>query len=229
MKRNTKKVKKKIRFKRVFIALIIAILIIYLVSIYLKLPINNIIIKGNIYLTDQEIIDIEDISDYPPIFEKTSRDIKKALENNIYIKEVTIKKRKNREIEINVIENKPLFYDSSKEKTILEDSSEIEETFNVPILLNYVPDTIYDKFIKSISSIDYDILKKISEITYDPNTVDEERFLLFMTDQNKVYITLETFNKINNYNDIMKNVLLKYENKKGILYLDEGEYFVVNK
>ncbi|MBD9085093.1 cell division protein FtsQ, partial [bacterium] len=66
-------------------------------------------------------------------------------------------------------------------------------------------------------------LKRISEIKYDPNSVDEERFLFTMNDGNYVYLTLIHLEKINNYVDILKN----FENKKGILYLDSGEYFKV--
>ncbi len=228
MDKKTKKIKKKIRFKRVFIALIIIILLIYLISILLKVPIKNIIIKGNLYLTDQEVIDIAELSDYPSIF-KSSKEIKKTLEKNIYIKKASISKNVYREITIELEENKPLFYDSSKEKTILMDKREINEVKNVPILVNYVPDTIYNEFIKNMGKVDYAILTKISEVKYEPNEVDEERFLLFMNDQNKVYLTLSKFNKINNYNDIMEQVIAKYQNQKGILYLDEGEYFVLNK
>ena len=40
---------------------------------------------------------------------------------------------------------------------------------------------------------------------------------------NQVYLTLNDFNKIDNYLDIIK----EFDNKKGILYLDSGEYFEV--
>lgn len=231
MKNNTKKVKKikkKIRFKRVFLALLILVLSFYLISVYLDFSINNIIIKGNSYLTDQEIIDIAGISNYPSIL-GNSKDIEKKLSKNKYIIKASIKKKLSREIIITVIENDPLIYDSSLEKTILKDGKKVSEQFDVPVLVNYIPDTLMKKFIEKMSLIDSPILKKISEIKYDPNTVDEERFLFTMSDQNKVYITLDRLEKINSYNDIMKKVLLKYESKKGTLYLDEGEYFVVNK
>lgn len=98
---------------------------------------------------------------------------------------------------------------------------------NVPILINYVPNTIYDLFFEKMSQIDQDILDKISEIKYDPNTVDEERFYLTMNDGNYVYLTLEGFEKINKYNDIYLDIIDKYEKKVGILYLDSGEYFKI--
>jgi cell division septal protein FtsQ len=74
-----------------------------------------------------------------------------------------------------------------------------------------------------MQNIDTDIINRISEIKYDPNNVDEERFLLTMNDGNYVYLTLSHFDKINSYVDIIKN----FENQKGILYLDSGEYFKV--
>ena len=53
-----------------------------------------------------------------------------------------------------------------------------------PTLINYVPDTIYLEFIESMKKIDKDILNRISEIKYDPNDVDDRRFLLTMNDGN---------------------------------------------
>ena len=39
----------------------------------------------------------------------------------------------------------------------------------------------------------------MSEIKYDPNDVDDERFIITMNDGNYVYLTLHKFNKINHY------------------------------
>ena len=68
-----------------------------------------------------------------------------------------------------------------------------------------------------------DILSRISEIEYKPNDVDTNRFLLSMQDGNYVYLTLSKFKNINNYIEIVR----KNKKKKGILYLDSGEYFKV--
>ena len=83
----------------------------------------------------------------------------------------------------------------------------------------------FEKFIKKISEIDYDVLKRVSEIKYDKNEVDETRFLFTMNDGNYVYLTLNTFEKINNYINIVKT----FNNSKGVLYLDSGEYFEIFK
>ena len=73
--------------------------------------------------------------------------------------------------------------------------------------------------------VDIDILERISEIKYDPNDVDKERFYLTMNDGIYVYVTLNKFDKINDYDDIVSTL----QDKKGILYLDNGEYFEVFK
>ena len=62
----------------------------------------------------------------------------------------------------------------------------------------------------------------ISEITYSPNGIDKDRFLFSMNDGNYVYVTSTKISKINDYKSIINSV----ENKKGILYLDYGNYFV---
>ena len=70
--------------------------------------------------------------------------------------------------------------------------------------------------------IDEDIMPIISEIKYDKNDVDDERFLFSMNDGNYVYITLSKMRKINNYGKIVESI----KDQKGILYLDYGNYFV---
>ena len=223
-KKNIKKVKKrKIRFGRIFLVLIILFLLFYLLANIFKFPIKNIYVKGNNILSDQEIIEIARIENYPSIFSKSSNEMKKRLEKNIYIKKAKITKKYLREVHITIEDNYPLFYDSDKKKSILLNKKKTTEKLNAPLLINYVPDTIYNLFLEKMSSLDYDTIKRISEIKYDPNEVDEERFLLTMSDGNYVYLTLEKFEVINNYVDIIKT----FNNKKGILYLDSGEYFKI--
>ena len=74
-----------------------------------------------------------------------------------------------------------------------------------------------------MQKINKEVLERISEIKYDPNDVDTERFLFMMDDGNYVYITLSKIENINNYINIIKN----FNSKKGILYLDSGEYFKI--
>lgn len=220
-KQKTKKIK--IRYGRIILFILGLGLIIYLLSLFFKFPIKNIFISGNTILTDQEIIDIAGISDYPSILSTTSYGIKKRLEKNTYIKQATVKKKKLKEIYIDIEENYVLFYNSSSKETVLKDKTSVKKKLSGPVLLNYIPDKIYKDFVLKMTKLDVDILNRISEIKYDPNSVDNERFLITMNDGNYVYLTLIHFSKINNYVDIIKNFI----NQKGVLYLDSGEYFKV--
>lgn len=222
---NKKVVKKKrrIKFKAIFILLFIIILFGLIAIGVLSRPITNIYISGNKYLSDQEIIDIAGLSNYPSAIKNMSMIIENRLEKNINIKSAKVDKKKITKVYIEVEENIPLFYNASINKTLLYDGREVDGTLKCAALINYVPDTIYSKFVDAMKKVNREILDRMSEIKYDPNDVDTERFLILMNDGNYVYLTLYEFDKINSYVNIVKN----FEGKKGILYLDSGEYFKI--
>lgn len=223
---RTKKVRK-LRLGRVLIALILLFLIIYILKLLIKFPIKNIYIEGNNNLKDQEIIDLAKINNYPSIFKYSSYTIKKNIEKSPYIYKVKVEKQSLSEIYIKVEENKILFYNKKEKKTILSNGESINKELEVPILINYVPNKIYKKLVEEFVNVDDDIIKRISEIKYDPSNVDDERFLLTMNDGNYVYITLDKLEDINNYVKISLEIVNKFGNKNGILNLDVGEYFEI--
>ena len=203
--KKTKQVKKvKIKYKKLLMFLLIFSIIIFAAISFFKQNITNIYISGNEKLTEQEIIDIAKVSNYPNTFLNLSSTIKNRLEKNVYIKSAKVYKKSFTILYIEVEENRPLFYNSSSNETVLLDGKTVQEKLEAPVLINMIPDTLYEKFIKKISEIDYDVLKRVSEIKYDKNEVDETRFLFTMNDGNYVYLTLNTFEKINNYINIVK-------------------------
>lgn len=220
-----KKKKRKIKYTKIILFLLIIYIICFGIYKLLQLKITNIYIINNNYLTDQQIIDQAKINDYPSTFKYNSYKIKKNLLSNDLIKKVKVKKKWFTKIYITVEENEPLFMDELTNQTVLEDGTKEKLDYDVPTLLNYVPDTLYDKFLNKMSLIDNNILNQISEITYDPDEVDDKRFLLYMIDGNYAYLTLNKFELINNYLEIMKDE--KFEGKKGILYLDSGNHFQI--
>ena len=224
MARKVKK-KRKLKVRKLFTVIFIFTLILLGLAFLTDVKINNIIVKGNNLYSDWEIIKMAKLDDYPSSLKTLSRNIEKNLEKDNYINEVNVERPSLTKVVINVKENLPLFYYLPIDKTILTDKSETKDNFPVPTVINYIPDKVYSKFLKAISSVDYDIVKRISEIKYDPNEIDEGRFFLTMNDGNRVYLTLNKFTKIDNYLDIIK----EFDNKKGILYLDSGEYFEVKE
>lgn len=220
-KKKTKKYR--IKYQNLVVFLLVVYILYVGVDSFLKQRITNIYITNNNFLSDEEIIEIARLSDYPVTSINSSRAIKERLEENIYINSAKVYKKNRKEVYIEVEENRPIFYKASLNKTVLLNGKEVEDCLDAPVLINYVPDTIYTDFLNKMRKVDIDILKRISEIEYNPNNVDSERFLLTMNDNNYVYLTLYKFESINSYIDIVKNL----ENKKGILYLDSGEYFKI--
>ncbi len=220
---RVKKKKRKIKVGSVVFCFVFVLIICLIISFLMDIKINNVVVKGNLFYSDWNIIQKAGLDDYPSSLENSSTQIKKKLEEDPYIKKATVSKRWLKQVVITVDENLPLFYYLPKQKTILTDKTEVIDNFPVPTVINYVPDKKYSKLLKSISELDYDIVKRISEIRYDPNEVDDERFYLTMNDGNYVYLTLPKFNRLDNYLDIIK----EFNNKKGVLYLDSGEYFEV--
>ncbi len=220
MKKRVKK-RRRLKIGRILLAFFLLFLTIFVIYSILNLKITNIFISGNYYLSDQQIIDAASIGDYPSVI-KGVKQIKN-LKDNIYIKDVRVKVRKITQVYIEVTENRPLFYSIDMEKTVLLDGRTTSEKYPTPTLLNYVIDSVYPTFVEEIGKLDIDILNRISEIKYEPNDVDDNRFLLLMTDGNYVYINNSTFYKLSKYMEIIRN----FPNKKGVLYLDYGNNFEI--
>ena len=222
-----KKIKKKVKI-RILPILILLVMVGFIVGTYYLLtliPIKNIYITGNDYLTDQEIIELAGIENYPSFLKTTISSMKRNIKQNDYIKNVKITKRLFAEVHIEIEEQNLLFRKEENGKVVLANQKEVDDgqKYQLPILLNYVPDTKYDSFIKGMNEVTNDIKNQISEIRYYPNEQDEDRFLLYMSDGNYVYLTLTKFKQINYYEDVLE----KLEGKKGILYLDSGNHFQI--
>ena len=196
---------------------------------FVKLPIENIIINGTNYLNDDYILELSNLKNYPSFMLTSSRKTIKKLEKSPYINSAKVKKKFFHKIVIEIKENKPLFYSEVDKKMVFSNKESIDvddySLFRVPRLLNYVPDTKYNSFIKNVNRVDEEILGMISDIEYVPNDLDKDRFLLYMDDGNMVYLTLTKFKMINYYND----VLAQLEGRKGILYLDNGNHFQIKE
>ncbi len=218
--------KKKLRIVPVLITIVILVLLFGLAKIVLEARIENIVIKGNNRVSDQTIIDLAGVQDYPSFFLTSSASMQRKIKANPYIKEVYIHKNFYHVLEIEVEEYKLLYKRASDNKVILENGNELlseDNILGIPVLLNYVPDTKQESFLKGMSEMKEDILKQISEITYVPNDFDKDRFLLTMDDGNSVYLTLTKFNMINYYDEVLPQL----EGRKGILYLDSGNHFQI--
>lgn len=222
--------KRKLKVFNLLIVLLVLIGLFFAVYLLFKVPIKNIVIKGTDYLNDDYIIEKAGITEYPSFLMTNTYKIKKELLKSDYIENIDINKKYGFIIEINIVENVPLFYNNNTNKYVLSNGKEVNEdeinyNFNIPRLLNYVPDKKFTQFIKGMNKIKKEILLKTSDIEYKPNDYDKDRFLLYMDDGNMVYLTLTKFKTLNHYNEVLPQL----EGHKGILYLDNGNHFEIKE
>lgn len=219
-----KKVKKKIKFKIVPILIfLVSLVILYFgLTILADTKIKNIYVYGNNLLTEQEVIELAKVEDYPSFYKTLSRNIKKNIMTNPIVKDVKIRKTFFNVLKIYVTEYKPLFIKG--DKLILEDgiSTDIVKC-KVPVLTNEVDSDVYNNLTKEMLKLKDSIRSQISEITYAKSEYDDSRFLLYMDDGNHVYVNIAKFSKLNYYDEIYPTL----NNKKGTLYLDSGNHFEV--
>lgn len=215
--------KRKLKLKRVIFCLLFLGLLGFIFSLVWNMPILNIYIIGNDIVSDKEIIDMADISDYPSFIRTSDKDIIRELENNDFIDKAEVEKKLFGKLYIYITEHRVISLYNNK---LLLSSGKIVDNiydlYDMPILISDIS-SVKDKYVKAFSKVDDEILLKISEIEYAPNEVDKERFILYMNDENLVYITLGKIIKINKYNSIYSEL----DGKKGIIYLDSGDYVEV--
>ena len=223
-----KKKKRKYKIKNIIIILLLLLTIIIVSCYVLMMPIKNIYIKNNDVISDDEIINTASLYKYPSFLLTKKNQLEKDLEKNAYIKECKVKKKLKNIIEITITEYKVIAL-TPEEKIILENGDILDNDYNIndiPTLINTIENKeVIKNFTSKFGQIDKNILRQISQIEYTPVTVDDERFLLYMNDGNLVYITLTKINKLNKYNHIKD----KLEGKKGVIYLDSGNYVEVKK
>lgn len=222
-----RRVKRKFNFLKFFIFVLIVSLITITVYTLFKVKTKNIIILNSKYYSDEMIIETANIENYPKFIMLSKSKIKKKLQQLELIEEVEIKKKLDFTLEITIKEKKVLYFIRSNNKYRLSDGKtyELEKIIGYPTLINYVPEDIEEDFYNKFKNIDIDIITLISEIEYSKTSYDKERFKLYMNDGNEVYITIDKIDKLNKYKSIVK----KLDNKKGILYLDSGNYLEIKE
>ena len=220
-----KVMKRKLKWKAIF-KFFCFLLFLFLIFFYLwNLRIKHILITGNTYVSDNDIIVAAGLKNYPYLFREKSNDLKDKIMSIPYVDKVDIHKGILGTIQIDIDEPLPSFYNRNNNKLILTNKKEIDSSAldGVPVLINYVPDSYYAKLIEKLSQINRNVITLISEIEYQPWTsndvvIDDERFFLRMSDGNSVYTNLLHMDKLNNYIEIYASL----EGKLGTLYLDSS-------
>ena len=218
--------KKKFNYKRFFKFLLFLVCFILIIYYFSTRHIKSIVVKGNTLLSDETIIETAKIENYPRFLKPLSSTIEKRIKTLDLVKSVKVKKWFNYQVIIDIEEYKVLFKMRNTGEYVLSGGKRISDLDTIaPTLVNYVPEDILNRMVNKFDDLDNDVLDKVSEIEYSPTTYDSERFVLYMNDENMVYITLNKVKEFSKYNQIKT----KLGNNKGILYLDSGNYFEIKE
>lgn len=221
---TVKRVKRKLNIK----ALLVLLLIIYLIGMFLYTiitrPIKNIYIKNTRLITDNEIIEVAGIKDYPSIFSVSTKKMEEAIGSLELVNKVDVKKKLNGKIVIEIEEAYPVFYNRVTGLVMLSNGKEVENKqryMGIPTLVKRVPNELLQEFVKSLNLVDKDIIGMINEILYDPDIeddiiIDDSRFKLFMSDGNIVYVNIVNMKRLNDYKTFYQVI----GDAKGTLSLD---------
>ena len=163
----------KIRYKRVIIFLLVLLLLVLMVIKFFNMRITNIYVEGNVYLSDQDIIELAHLENYPRVVTIFPKSLESKISSSKLVESVIVKKKFSR-IFISVVENRPLFYDEKNKRTVLKNGDYVDDLYNVPLLSSTVGSDIYSKFLNKLSLINLTAFDSISEISYTPNSVDNE-------------------------------------------------------
>ena len=223
-----KRVKRKFNIKKFLCFVLFLVIVYFVISYFLSIKTKNIVVLNSNYYSDETIIETAGIENYPEFLKINKKDLKNKLLKLELIKEVKISKRFGFILELDIVEKKVLYLVRSSNKYKLSTFEDYgsEDVISVPVLINFVPEDIEKEFVEGFSKIDNNIISKISEIEYSVTDYDDERFVLYMNDGNQVYVTNNRLELLNNYITIMKKIS---SDKKGILYLDTGNYFKIKE
>ena len=223
-----KRVKRKFNIKKFLVFVLFLIIVYFGVSIIFSVKTKNIVVLNSNYYSDETIIETAGIENYPKFLRISKKNLKNKLLKLELIEDVKISKKIGFILELDIVEKKVLYLTRSTNKYKLSTFEDYgsEDVIHVPVLINFVPEDIEKEFVTGLSKIDNNIISKISEIEYSVTDYDDERFVLYMNDGNQVYVTNNRMEMLNNYITIMKKISSE---KKGILYLDTGNYFKIKE
>lgn len=217
-----RKKKRRLKIKNIIIILVVFVLLVGIFWYVLNIPIKNIYVNNNNLVSDDEILKLAGLYNYPSFILSNSKEIEKNIIVNNYIESVDIRKKFGSVVELDVVECKVLAI-SLDNRVILSNGELVNNLYNyydVPKFINEIPLDAIKMFVNKFVRVDSNILREISEIEYSPTSVDLERFILYMNDGNIVHVTLTKIEKFNKYNDIKDEL----NGRNGTIYLDSGNY-----
>jgi len=228
-----KEARKKKANRRLVFYLCIFFLLISLV-IYIQSPLSQVKtvqVKGNVFLTDQEVRDLSGIADNTNIWSVHSKRLENKLKQHSIIKSAVVERKLPRTVKIRINEYERIGYiaknnnyepllsngktlGSAKKKTMPGDA---------PIISGFSKQVYLEKMSQQLQELDPSIRKLISEVHWKPVKDNHDKIKLYMNDGFVVDGTIRDFSrKMEVYPSIVSQIK---PGTKGIIHIGVGAYF----
>lgn len=204
----------KSKFKRVLLILFLCTIIGF--AVYFGSDISNIKsigVEGNIYLKDEDIIKLSEISTDSKYLLTFENSVINKIKKHELIESINVEKLDDNKIKIMVVEKKIIGYtfEDNNNVLILNDNTRLilDKTNlylieKVPLIHGFSKEDI-TLIIKELEDIDYKMINEISEMHYYPE-LKYQNVQLIMRDGNYVFTSAYGLDLLNKYYDIDSSV-----------------------
>jgi cell division protein FtsQ len=208
----------------------------FLISIivYLQSPLSHvktINVQGNVHSTDEEIINLSEITTKSNIWMVNFDTIEKAIKTNSIVNEVEVNRILPWTISIELTEHNVVGYVKEERKyyPVLANGVSLkqreQDTYNgnSPMLIGFTEDEYLRRMAEELNKLPKNITNLISEIHWEPTDNNKNKIHLFMTDGYMVDGTIRNFSeKMEVYPSIVSQLEPGVD---GIIHIGVGVYF----
>jgi len=226
-----KKSRKKKANRRLVFYLTIFFLLISII-VYLQSPlsnIKNIIITGNSFVKEEEVIENSGLTYKTNIWAIDQKEIEKGILDHPVIESVDVNRKLPSTIEIQITEHELVGYLREGEKahpilgTGITLPIQIESFSEAPQIYGFTEEAYLKNMTTELEKLPKSILNLISEIHWQPTEENKNKVVLYMNDGYVVDGTIRNFaNKMQVYPSIVSQL---EPDSKGIIHIGVGAYF----
>ncbi|WP_068672474.1 cell division protein FtsQ/DivIB [Oceanobacillus sp. Castelsardo] len=208
----------------------------FLISIivYLQSPLSHVKtvnVQGNVHTTDEEIINLSEITTKTNIWMVNFDAIEKAIKTNPIVKEVEVNRNLPWTVSIELTEHNVVGYVKEERKyyPILANGVSLkqrgQDTYNgnSPMLIGFTEDEYLRRMAEELNNLPKNITNLISEIHWKPTDNNKNKIHLFMTDG---YIVDGTIRNFSEKMEVYPSIVSQLEpGVDGIIHIGVGVYF----
>lgn len=226
-----KEVRKKKANRRLIFYLSVFFILISTI-VYLQSPLSHIKtieIKGNTYMSDEEVIDQSKLTTKTNIWTVKQQDIESILSESPVIKSAAVKRKLPRTIEIVLEEYDRVGYVKKENEYYLVQengivlSDPVPFIGDAPIIEGFTDEDYFNTMVSELEKLSKSILNLISEVHWQPTDANKNKIILYMNDGFVVDGTIRNFSE---KMQIYPSLVAQLEpGSEGIIHIGVGAYF----